>query len=410
MRTQTASPDKARSLVRLPGLRPLLAAEVTSTTGSQLTMLALPWLVLTTTGSPAKMGWVMAAELVPVALLGAVGGTWASRFGPRRWMILSDLSRGLLIAAVPLLHLGGMLTLPVLLGLVFAIGLFTAPYLASQQTIIADLLGEDEVILGRATSLLQGAVRTALLIGPPVAAGLIALLGAPAVLFINALTYLATALLIWCLVPAGPSAVPHSRAGRVADGWKILRRDRLLTSWTLGTVLTEAAWQALFVAIPVLAVTRYGGDVGVVGIVMGAFGAGAVGGSLLALWALKRYSAIALTNVGKVAQGLLFGLLLLHLSPWGLTACLLAAGLFNGLTNGPAAAVRLKRITPPLRPQTLTLISAITVVGGSSGLILGGVALDTLGEQPTMAGMVAAQSAGFILFLLGSRRSLRATW
>ena len=50
-------------ILRHRPLRALLAAEVISTTGAQMTWLALPWFVLTTTGSPARMTVVMMAEL-----------------------------------------------------------------------------------------------------------------------------------------------------------------------------------------------------------------------------------------------------------------------------------------------------------------------------------------------------------
>jgi hypothetical protein len=60
---------------RRPGpLAALLAAEVVSTTGSQMTLLALPWFVLVTTGSPARMGVVVAADLLPMVVLAIPGG------------------------------------------------------------------------------------------------------------------------------------------------------------------------------------------------------------------------------------------------------------------------------------------------------------------------------------------------
>ena len=46
----------------------LLTAELVSLTGSAMTYVALPWFVLATTGSTAKMGWVLAAEIAPIAV------------------------------------------------------------------------------------------------------------------------------------------------------------------------------------------------------------------------------------------------------------------------------------------------------------------------------------------------------
>ena len=68
-------------------LAALLAAEAISTTGSQMTLLALPWFVLVTTGSPARMGVVVAADLVPMVVLALPGGALAGRLGARRTML-----------------------------------------------------------------------------------------------------------------------------------------------------------------------------------------------------------------------------------------------------------------------------------------------------------------------------------
>ncbi|MGH3092703.1 MAG: MFS transporter, partial [Gaiellaceae bacterium] len=135
----------------------LLAAEVVSTTGSQMTWLALPWFVLTTTGSPTRMGVVMAVELAPLALFGIVSGSVVARIGARRTMLACDLARAPLMALVPLLHLLGLLSFPVLLGLVFLLGAFWAPYFSSQRLVLPELLGEDERRLAQANALVQGA-------------------------------------------------------------------------------------------------------------------------------------------------------------------------------------------------------------------------------------------------------------
>ena len=83
-----------------------------------MTFLALPWFVLQTTGSPTRMGIVLAAELAPIAVLGIPSGTVVARFGARRTMIVSDLARVPLIASIPILHALGWLSFPLLLVLV----------------------------------------------------------------------------------------------------------------------------------------------------------------------------------------------------------------------------------------------------------------------------------------------------
>src|SRR2546421_9027534 len=118
-------------LLRQRSLAALLTAEIVSTTGSLMSTLALPWFVLVTTGSPARMGVTMAAELVANALAGLPGGTLAARLGARRTMLIADAARAPLIALIPILSRLGLLSFPVLIPIVFTLGCFFAPYLAS---------------------------------------------------------------------------------------------------------------------------------------------------------------------------------------------------------------------------------------------------------------------------------------
>ena len=81
-----------------------MLGESVSSLGSQMTFLALPWFVLITTGSAARMALVLAVELTPVALLGIPSGGVIARYGARRTMMVADLCRAPVLAAVPLLH------------------------------------------------------------------------------------------------------------------------------------------------------------------------------------------------------------------------------------------------------------------------------------------------------------------
>ena len=192
-------------ILRNRGLLALLVAEVVSRLGSQMTFLALPWFVLVTTGSPTKMGIVLAVELAPVALLGIPSGTLVSRFGARKTMLVSDLARVPLMAALPILHAAGDLSFGVLLAFVAAFGCFAAPYFASQRVILPELLGSDQRVISQANSVLEGASQTSVLLGPPLAGVLIATLGAANVLYIDAATF-AFSFVVRAAVRAGAQA------------------------------------------------------------------------------------------------------------------------------------------------------------------------------------------------------------
>src|SRR6266487_1659709 len=94
-------------ILRHTPLRALLFAETISTTGSQMTWLALPWFVLVTMHSPARMTLVMIAELVGLTVAGLPSGAVLQRLGARRTMLAADAIRVPLMLLVPVLHWTG---------------------------------------------------------------------------------------------------------------------------------------------------------------------------------------------------------------------------------------------------------------------------------------------------------------
>ena len=148
----------ARPLTGPAVARPLTGlalADLISTTGTEMTAVALPWFVLTTTGSPARMGVVLAAEYAGLTLLGLAGARVATITGPRRLMLSADLTRAALIAAIPLLYWAHALSFPVILAISVFIGGFFPAYQSSSQLIVASLTGDDQVKLTRLGGLLS---------------------------------------------------------------------------------------------------------------------------------------------------------------------------------------------------------------------------------------------------------------
>ncbi|MDQ1683796.1 MAG: hypothetical protein QOC82_533, partial [Frankiaceae bacterium] len=116
-------------------------------TGTEMTAVALPWFVLVTTGSPARMAGVMSAEFVGTALLGIPSGRLAHALGPRRTMLIADAGRAPLLGLVPLLYAVGGLSYAVLLAVGFLVGACFPAYSSSQRLVVASVVGDDEVAL-----------------------------------------------------------------------------------------------------------------------------------------------------------------------------------------------------------------------------------------------------------------------
>src|SRR5438093_10673263 len=264
-------------------LRALLVAELVSTTGSQMTWVALPWFVLVTSHSPGRMSLVVAAEAAGYAIFGIPSGTVLQRLGGRTTMLACDGLRAPLVLLIPVLHWSGALTLVALLVVGFVVGTVSTPYGSAQRVLLPELLGEDEAAVGRANALFQAATRLTLMGGPPLAGVLIAVVGPPAVLAIDSATYAVAFVLVLAFVPK--PAHERSEAeevGGVLEGLRYLSRDRLLRSWASAFAIGDGPVQLVFIGLPVLVFAHFDAEPRLLGVLLGGWGVGAVAGNVVA--------------------------------------------------------------------------------------------------------------------------------
>jgi MFS family permease len=380
------------SLLRDRTIVALLTAEVVSTTGSQMTWLALPWFVLVTTGSATKTTFVVAAELVGLAALGLPGGRVLDRLGARRTMLLCDGARAPLMAVIPLLHFAGALSFPPLLVVAFLLGCLSAPYFAAQRLILPELLGEDERLVSEVSALFQAANRTTILLGPVLGGVLIGVLGAAEVLLVDA--YLVAVVIVAAFVPATRRAQAEGEERRgVMDGLRFLLGDRLFRVWWPSFAIGDAAWTAFFITVPVLVLARFGDRPAIAGWLIASFGVGAlIGNGIAYRFLIKRVDGLRLIAIFIMGQALPLWLLPLPLPAWGLSAAIVASGLANGLVNPSLHAISTLRIPPPLRPTVMTTAMVFWALVNPLGLFLAGPVLDAFGTTPVLVGFAAVQT------------------
>lgn len=383
----------------------LLAADLVSMTGTQMTFVALPWFVLVTTGSVAKMSYVLAAEIAPMAIFGIPSGSLVARLGARRTMLLSDSLRAPLMLLVPLLHWTGGLTFPLLLVVVFVLGLFSAPYYAAQRTIIPEIYGTDERLVSKISAVFGGALQVTLILGPALGGILVAAFGAPTVLLIDAATYVVAFVLVAVFVRGG-KPVPQDESSRgVLAGVRFLARDRVLGPMTLTLILLDAAASGLFTSLPALAYLRFGQDAKIVGWLFAAFGIGAVGGSVLAMKALDRFSPLRLAAGAMVLVVLPLWALVATL-PWeAVGVVLLACGVFVPLVNAPIMGLLSTRPPEALRAKVMTAVMTASALGGPAGRLVIGPMFANWGINTAYAVLAGAISLGALLFVLATLRA-----
>jgi MFS family permease len=382
----------------------LFSAEVISNVGSRMTWVALPWFVLVTTGSPTRMGIVFAAEAIPMAILGVPSGLLVQRVGPRTTMIICDSARAPLVALVPLLHEAGALPFGGLLALVFAGGVFSAPYFAAQRLILPEVVGQHERVITQANSVMEGAQRLTGLVGPAAAGAMISAIGAANVLWLDAGSYLVAVGLVLIFTAARERAASAPEMHGVFAGVSFIARDRLLRMIIVEILAVGVFTPLLFAGLPVLAFDRYDRSPVVAGVLASAWSGGALLGAVGAFRAANAASPMRLAAVAAPWVALPIWVLAFDVPVCVAVIALGVSGFAVPFLNAPVFGLLTSRPPEPLRSQVMTAATASEWIVQPLGYALTGPALAVLG----LNGVYLLTAAGLSLAMIALAFVLRA--
>jgi MFS family permease len=387
----------------------LLGANAVSETGNVLAFVAIPWFVLQTTGSAARMGLTGGAFLLAAVVAGVVGGPVVDRVGFKRASIVADLAGAVTVALIPLLyHTAGLLFWQLLV-LVFLGGFLDAPGHTARQGLVPVLAGRAWMGIERANSAFQGIQHASFLLGPPLAGLLIYSFAPSNVLWIDAATFVASAVVVAALVPSTEPRAVTAAAGRrraggyladLAEGMAFIRRDRLVFwMFGIGVVANFLVLPLFAVVMPFFAKQTYGSAVDL-GLMLGGFGSGALAGTVL----YGVFGHLLPRRATLVSAILLMGLpfwVLVAAPALGVTiGALFVAGFALGPPNPLAYSVLQERTPPRMLGRVLGAGVSLSMVGAPVGMVLCGFALEFLGLRPTLAGISACYLAvGLLSFL-----------
>jgi MFS family permease len=375
-----------RSVLRDRRLFALLLGESISTTGSRMTALALPWFVLTTTGSAKQMSFVVASEVAAYALAGLPSGLVLARLGSRRTMLICDSLRAPLMLVIPVLFWLHELHLSELVALAFVVGILSAPYGAAQRILMAELLNDDPSRVGQANALFQGAQRTTAVLGPALAGVLIALIGAPRVLVIDAASFAVAFSLVGVLVPRPAIARPQDeQTPRLLDGLRYLKKDGLLARICAALIVGDGMYTVIFLGIPVLVFAHYAANARLAGVFLGAWGVGAVLGNVMAYRNLTEGASDKLMAFLFVIQALPLCTLALAVPAYAIVLAMATSGLGNGLANPTLHSMMTLRPPAPVRPNVLTAFMTASAIGAPVAVVVAGAAFKPLGSRVVIA-------------------------
>ncbi|MEI7055179.1 MFS transporter [Nocardioides sp. CCNWLW239] len=369
-----------------------LTAETISLLGTRVSMLALPWFVLETTGSPAKAGLIALFEMTPLVLSKIFGGPIIDRLGPRRVAIACDLGSAVVVGLIPLLYAAGLLHFPVLLILVALAGSLRGPGDSAKASMIPQLVEAAGVPTERATGLHSFVERTASMLGAAAAGLLIGLVGATDAIVIDAASF-ALGALVMATTTAGlsrlrvpePTADPEptepsaSYRAQLTEGWHFLRRDRVLLGMAFMVALTnliDMAWSS--VLMPVWGQQHASPET--IGLLFATFsGFSAVGSAVAAAIGdrMRRYPTYLICFL---VTGIPRFLVIAFGAPlWVVFVVFAIGGTASGFINPILGALQFERIPAPVLGRVMSLISAFAWGLMPLGGLLGGSLVSAFG-------------------------------
>ena len=394
-------PSPGRAPRRSPVFALLLAGAV-SEFGNVLTFVAVPWFVLETTGSAARTGLTGGAVTLAVVAAGIFGGPIVDRLGFKRTSVLADLASGATVAAIPLLYHTVGLAYWQLLVLVFLGALLDAPGLTARQSMAPDLAQMAGIRTERVNSALQAIQQSALLLGPPAAGVLIAVLTTSNVLWLDAATFAVSAAAIASLVPALAGRSAGTSAGdrgsrryliELAEGLRFVRRDPVSSSTIpISVGLNFLIAPVLSVALPVLADRAYESATSL-GLMLGGYGGGALAGAVLFGLAGHRLPRRATFVVLLFVQALPLWALAAGVSLPVAVVALALMGFGVGPVNPLIYTAIQKRTPTELLGRVQGASGALAMAAVPPGMVLVGYALEVAGLRPTLIAVAACYLA-----------------
>ncbi len=372
--------------------------ETISNLGSAFTLFALPLLIYRLTGSALNLALSTVAEMLPYLLFGLVIGAWVDRVNRKRLMLVVDLLQALILASIPTLYVVGSLSLWWLYGVGFVSATLKIGFESAQFAAIPHLVGKDE--LDTANGRIQASFSLAQMLGPVLAGSLLVVLPLPALLWLDAASFLLSAgtlLLIRVPFQVAGSAAPRRVRQDVVEGLCYVWQHPVLRAISLMTPLMNFLSITTTAQLVLLAVVAYHADSTQVGMLYAAGSLGIVLFSLLAGPLRQRWP------FSKVAIGslLLMGGLLCMLGflPWYWGAVVVwslsqgAEMLFN------IAARSLRQAIVP--DQLLGRVISVAMVLGYSSIPLGALAGGLVLQQIGVTHVARVYAAIGLLICLG---------
>ena len=371
-----------RQVFASPGFRRFWLGFTVSALGDSMSQTALVWFVYSSSaGSPAAVGALMFAYSAPILAGGLLAGPLLDRFDRRRVMIADNLSCAGALATPPPPPPRGAISMWHISVRATIYGFLMMISLAGGPALVPSLVPREHLATANALEILSFTLGR--VVGPALAGALLPRVGAPAILALDAVSYVVFALMLARIAAPPPPAPRAAGAGGLGPALRLLAEEPVLLSTTVMFMTYNLGGGALSVWLPILAHRALGGGAGLYGALLACIAAGEVTASLVAGRWRPPLPLGTLICLSQVIAGLaLLGVLAAARAGAGVLGVGAALALW-GAASAPltiwAQTLRMRLIPEALRGRVFALLRTIMQGGRPAGALAAGYLLPILG-------------------------------
>jgi MFS family permease len=390
------------------------SASAISYFGTFITRTALPLAAIYELKAGAMdLAALRSVEFVAWLGVGLVAGVWVDRLRRRPIMIGADIGRALLLGSIPVAYLAGSLTMAQLLAVAFLAAVLS-PFFNSASTAYLPTVVEGDRLV-QANGALSAASSVSEFTGFSISGFLVQILKAPIAIGIDALTYVASAILLLTIrreEPARPAV--HEREPilrEIREGLGVVRRSPTLRALALAHAANHVLWGVFSTTYYLFAINELGLGPVAIGLLAGLGGVGAFVGAAGASRVVRRIGAGQTMILGLV--GFTVGSALIPLAPSGAVAVATGMLVLQQLI-GDGTGVLYDVVETSLTQSIVegrvlgrvdATVSTFTTVTALVGAILGGVLAEAIGLRLTIGlGVLAGATAILCIWFSPARR------
>lgn len=366
----------------------LWAASFISQTGDTFYALALAWLILERTRSPAAMGLFLVASYLPGFLISPWVGTIIDRSDRKRLLVLADFLRGAVVGLASLLVFLGRLQLWQVVLVAVLLSIASAFFNPTARVVLPRIVPADRLVPANAgMQFISGATSVA---GPLLGAILLARVGYLGAFLLNAVSFLLSGSLILAmrgsLHPERTGGTPR-HAGGIRGGFRFLSGQPRLLVVLLIIFCVHLFFGSLSVVLPFLANSLSGRGILNLGTLEASLGIGMITGSVVLNLRSQEpgdralFKAIALLGLGILSLGAYRGLGITTSAAYA--GSLIAIGACTATASVFWTTLMQRAIPEDIAGRVFALAAAVGNIAlplayGAFGLLLSAVSLKTI--------------------------------